>query len=205
MVLRIFSSTRQHSAGRLSVTALLYLALLVDAAAQQPFVHANAVAFSIRTDQKQYQIGDQIVIHYTIRNVSNGPIFVPRSQWDIECASPPHLWAALEASSGKYFEPGYAGSCLGSVGEHMKVTEKMAKDALLLKPGQSVNGHFDFDSRIFVRELQPGVYRLKATLYGWNGSYTLTEQAELSKMGAPLLIGEAHATIQIKLTARRTG
>jgi hypothetical protein len=47
---------------------------------QQPFVHGSDIRFSIRTDRRAYNVGDQIVIHYTIKNVSNGALYVPASQ-----------------------------------------------------------------------------------------------------------------------------
>lgn len=64
--------------------------------AQQPFAHSSDVLFRIRIDRKEYNIGDEISIHYTIKNVSNGALYVPRSQWEVKCANPPHLWARLE-------------------------------------------------------------------------------------------------------------
>src|ERR1700719_882799 len=82
--------------------------------AQQPFVHGSDVAFAVRTDQTQYVMGEPIIIRYTVKNVSNGALFVPKSQWGIRCGDPPHLWARLEDNSGKHYEPGYGGSGLGA-------------------------------------------------------------------------------------------
>ena len=63
---------------RINATVLSVGFLLLSAAvAQQPFVHGNDIRFSIRTDRRAYNIGDQVVIHYTIKNVSNGALYVP--------------------------------------------------------------------------------------------------------------------------------
>src|SRR4051812_26736925 len=96
---------------------------------------------SIRTDRRTYNVGDQIILHYTIENVSNGALYVPASQWEIKCGNPPHVWSRLEDGSGKHYEPGYASSCLGpNPVDEMSISERMREDAFLLKPGQSVTG-----------------------------------------------------------------
>jgi hypothetical protein len=167
--------------------------------AQQPFVHGSDVVFAIRADQKKYVIGDPIIIRYTVKNVSNGSLFVPRSQWDIRCGDPPHLWARLEDQSGKHYEPGFGGSCLGpSLEDGMSISERMQKDAVLVKPGQVVHGSFAFQPKVF-SDLKAGYYRLEAVLYGWNLSFNTSELSELHKMGAPFLIGETQATTRIEL------
>jgi hypothetical protein len=180
--------------------ALALWAAAVNIEAQQPFVHSNDLAFTIRIDHKRYKVGEQIVIHYTITNVSNGALFVPKSQWDIRCGDPPHLRAWLEDSSGKHYEPGYGGSCLHpSPVDRMSISERMRKDALFLRAGQSVTGSFSFDSHIFAKVLKPGFYRLETALYGWNSHFDDAQLSQLAAMGAPLLIGETHATIQVEL------
>jgi hypothetical protein len=168
--------------------------------AQQPFVHSNDVLFKIRTDRKGYNIGDQIVIHYTIKNVANGAIYVPRSQWELKCGNPPHLWSRLEDNLGKHYEPGYGGSCLGlSPIDGMSISERMRKDALLLTPGQEVTGSFSFDSKVFANQLKPGAYRLEAVLYGWNLPFDNAQLSELAGMGAPFFIGESAASSEVEL------
>ena len=167
--------------------------------AQQRFVHGSEVAFAIRTDQTKYGMPEAIVIRYTVRNVSNGALFVPKSQWGIRCGEPPHLWARLEDKSGKHYEPGYAGDCLAPIpDDRMSVPERMQKDAVLLKPGQAVHGSFTFQTKVF-GGLKPGSYRLEAVLYGWIPPLSTSESSELNRMGAPFLIGEAHATTQVDL------
>jgi len=169
--------------------------------AQQPFVHGSDVAFAIRTDRTKYLMGEAIVIRYTVRNVSNGALFVPKSQWDIRCGDPPHLWVRLEDNSGKHYEPGYGGSCLGpSPEDRMSVSERMRKDAVLVKPGQAVHGSFTFQPKV-LSDLKPGSYRLEAVLYGWNLSFSTSELSELHRMDAPFLIGETHATTHVELQA----
>ena len=180
----------------LLLLALVLWAAAVNIDAQQPFVHCSDVAFSIRIDHKRYKVGEQIVIRYTIKNVSNGALFVPKSQWGIGCGDPPHFWARLEDTSGKHYEYGYGGSCPV---DRMSISEKMRKDALLLQPGQSATGSFSFDSQTFAKELNPGSYRLETVLYGWNLHFDDAQLSQLAAMGAPFLIGETHATIQVEL------
>ncbi|MDE3163849.1 MAG: hypothetical protein KGL64_11365 [Acidobacteriota bacterium] len=171
---------------------------------QQPFVHGSDIKFSIETAGKTYNIGDKIVIRYTIRNVSNGALYVPAGQWEIKCGSPPHLWSRLEDRSGRHYEPGYAGSCFGpNPIDRMSLSERMRKDALLLRPGQAVTGSFTFDSSVFEGSLGTGAYRLEAILYGWNQSYDNSQRAELAGMGAPFLIGESNASLTIELSGAR--
>jgi hypothetical protein len=168
---------------------------------QQPLVHGSDVAFTVWTDQTRYSIGEPIVVHYAVKNVSNGALFVPKSQWDVRCGDPPHFWARLEDTSGKHYEPGYGGSCLGF--DRTSIGERMQKDAVLLKPGQSIRGSFTFDPKVF-HDLNAGTYRLEAVLYGWNLEFSRSELTQLSGMGAPFLTGETHATTLIELQAAST-
>jgi hypothetical protein len=189
---------------RSSVAALIAVVFLhaipAETQGQQPFVHGNDIRFSIRTDGRAYYIGDRVVIHYAIKNVSNGAVYVPATQWEIKCGNPPHLWSRLEDSTGKHYEPGYGGSCLGpDPVDRMTVSERMRKDALLLKPGQAVTGSFIFDSKVFSDSLTPGAYRLEAVLYGWNLLFDNSQLSELAGMGAPFLIGEITASLPVEL------
>jgi hypothetical protein len=166
----------------------------------QPFVHGSDVQFSIRIDHRAHNIGDKIVIHYTIKNVSNGSLYVPASQWEIKCGNNPHLWSLIEDSSGKHYEPGFGGSCLGpNPIDRMSVSERMRKDALLLRPGQVASGSFSFDSEVFAASLKPGAYRLEALLYGWNKPFDDFQLSELARMGSPFLIGESAASLRVEL------
>jgi hypothetical protein len=184
----------------LSLASLSFAFLRFAANGQQPFVHGSDIRFSIRTDRTSYNIGDRIIIHYTIKNVSNGPLYVPAAQWEIKCGNNPHLWSRLEDHSGKHFEPGFGGSCLGpNPVDRMSISERMRKDALLLEPGQATTGSFDFDSSVFEGSLKPGAYRLEAVLYGWNQRYDDSQLSELAGMGAPFLIGETDTSSLIEL------
>lgn len=81
----------------------------------------------------------------------------------------------------------------------MSISERMRKDALLLKPGQAVTGSFTFDSKVFADSLKPGAYRLEAVLYGWNLPFDDSRLSELARMGAPFLIGESTASSRVEL------
>ena len=178
--------------------ALIISSTAVILEAQQTFVHGDDVAFAIQTDQPKYMVTEPITIRYSIRNVSNGPVFVPKSQWSVRCGDPPFLWARLEDKSGKHYEPGYAGSCLGRR-DRMSVPERMARDAVLLQPGQVVRGYFTFQPKV-LGDLRSGSYRLEAILYGWNPSlFTASELPLLRQLGAPLLIGETRASRHIEV------
>ena len=194
-----------HRSSAASLIALiLAFAVPAETHGQHPFVHSNDIQFSIRTDRRAYNIGDLVVIHYTIKNVSNGALYIPATQWEIKCGNPPHLWSRLEDNSGKHYEPGYASSCLGpNPVDRESVSERMRKDALLLKPGHEVTGSFSFDSKVFADSLMPGAYRLEAVLYGWNLLFDKSQLSELAGMGAPFLTGESTATLPAEL--RRGG
>jgi hypothetical protein len=196
-----FYMHRPNAALLVSLTFLFVVSAAANA--QQPFVHGSDIRFSIVTDRRSYNVGDQIIIHYTIKNVSNGALYVPAAQWEIKCGNNPHLWSRLEDRSGKHYEPGYGGSC-GSPNpiDQMSLSERMRKDALLLKPGQTVTGSFTLDSSVFDGSLKPGAYRLEAVLYGWNQRYDNSQLSELAEMGAPLLIGDSNASMQVELTER---
>jgi hypothetical protein len=120
----------------LPIGLLLVCAIPTSTGTQQPFVHGSDIRFSIETDRNVYHIGESIAIHYTIKNISKGSLYVPRSQWEVKCGNAPHFWSRLEDSSGKHYQPGYAGSCLGA--DQRSLTERMKKDAVLLKPGDEI-------------------------------------------------------------------
>lgn len=185
------------------VALIFLLAVSAETNGQQTFVHGSDISFRIATDRRTYNVGDQIIIHYTIQNISNGALYVPATQWEIKCGNNPHLWSRLEDHSGKHYEPGFAGSCLSpNPIDRMSLSERMRKDAVLLKPGHAVTGSFIFESSIFAN-LKPGAYRLEAVLYGWNLSYDNSELSELAGMGAPFLTGECNASLPVKLRGSR--
>jgi hypothetical protein len=76
----------------------------------------------------------------------------------------------------------------------------MNKEAVLLKPGEHVDGTFLLDTRLF-GGLKPGVYRVEAALTGWTEEkFTDAERSELAKMGSPFMAGEVSDSIRITLT-----
>jgi hypothetical protein len=193
---------------RPSAVVLIALTFLFTGSAtangQQPFVHGSDIRFSVRTDRRSYNVGDLIIIHYTIKNVSNSALYVPATQWEIKCGNNPHFWSRFEDHSGKHYEPGYAGSCLGpNPVDRMSLSERMRRDALLLKPSQAATGSFTLDSSVLEDSLKPGAYRLEAVLYGWNQPYDNSQLSELARMGAPFLIGESNASLIVELTDAR--
>lgn len=148
------------------------------------FVPANDVSFSISIEKRAYKAGDEIVVHYSIVNISNRSVYVPR-EWDVKCPASPHVWAWFEDSNGKHFIPGYGGSC---VNQPKSVTERMDKEAVLLRPNQHLDGTFRLDTSLF--GLPAGEYRIEATLSGWREQdFTDTEWSELAKMGGGFLSG----------------
>jgi hypothetical protein len=160
------------------------------------FVPANDVSFTVAAEHKSYKAGEQIYLKYEIVNVSNAPLYVPR-EWDAQCPSTPHIWASFENSKGKHFVPGYAGSCTSSP---PTLRARMQKEAVLLKPGQRLEGKIRMDTSLF-GGLQPGAYRLEALLSGWSRSdFDEAQRSELVQFGAPFVVGEVPASMRVMLT-----
>jgi hypothetical protein len=182
-----------------SMWRLPLLALLLastTAAQRETFVPANDVSFSISTEERAYKAGDQIVVRFSIVNTSNKPMYVPR-EWEAKCPSSPHVWAWFEDSDGKHFVPGYGGSCTH---QPKSVTDRMGKEAVLLKPNQHLAGAFRLDSSLF-GGLPAGEYRIEARLPGWREQdFTDAEWSELTKMGGGFLRGEVPASARVTLT-----
>ena len=163
------------------------------------FAPTSGVIFSVRPDQRQYEIGDQITIRYLIQNISGRAMFVPRAQWDIKCGNPPHLWAQFVDSSSNELPTGYAGSCLGpDPTDQMRMSERIVKDAVLLQPMQTVKGSFSVDSKVLLDKLRSGRYLIRVSLYGWSDKiFTAAQLAELSATKALLLGGQAQSSARI--------
>jgi hypothetical protein len=81
----------------------------------------------------------------------------------------------------------------------MTLPERTQRDAVLLRPGREATGSFSFDSKIFLDQLRPGVYRLEAVLYGWNLPFDSNQLHDLAGMGTPFLLGESDAVSQVEL------
>lgn len=166
-------------------------------AQKETFVPSSDVSFKISTVQTSWRAGESITVEYSVKNISNAPLFVPR-EWEATCPGAPHLWAWFEDRSGKHFVPGYGGSCLG--GGPKTVSERMGKEAVLLKPGEHLDGTFLLDTKLF-GGLKPGVYRVEAALTGWvEAKFTDAERSELAKMVGPFMAGEVSDSIRITLT-----
>jgi hypothetical protein len=166
-------------------------------AQKETFVPANDVSFTISPERTSYRAGEQISFKYRVTNVSNGKLYVPR-EWEATCPASPHVWAWLENSSGQHFVPGYAGSCSSSTGPKT-VIERMHLEAVLLRPGEHLDGTFRLDTTIF-GHLKPGVYRIEAILYGWRDEkFTDAERSDLARMAIPFLRGEIPVSVRITL------
>jgi len=75
----------------------------------------------------------------------------------------------------------------------------MNKEAVLLKPGEHLDGTFRLGTSLF-GGLQPGTYRIEAELTGWTGEqFTDAEWLELGRMASPFLRGKVPAPVRITL------
>ena len=166
-------------------------------AQQWSVASAHDVSFTIHAERRTYKLGEQVIFKYRVRNVSHGELLVPRSVWGAKCGSGPHIWASLEDSSRKQFSPGYGFSCLGP--DRRSAAELMKIDALLLKPTEQTEGVFTLDTRLF-KDLKPGDYLLKATLYGWKLDRPADAQTSDPIMSYPFLVSELCASQKIILT-----
>lgn len=76
----------------------------------------------------------------------------------------------------------------------------MTKEAVLLKPGEHLEGTFLLDPNLF--HLKPGIYRVEAALTGWDETkFTAAERSELARMVSPFMRGEVPDSIRITLIA----
>jgi hypothetical protein len=177
----------------IGISVLLLATSLV--AQKETFAPANDVSFKISTDRSSYRAGEEIILKYRVINTSNVPLYVPR-EWEVTCPAAPHVWAWFEDSSGQHFVPGYAGSC---VSNPKTISERMKKEAVLLKPGEHLDGTFRLGTTLF-GGLKPGAYRIEATLSGWTEEkFSGAERSELAQMGSPFLRGDVPDSVRIKL------
>jgi hypothetical protein len=181
-----------------AVTAVILILIHASLAEsdEKTFVPANDVSFTISTERSSYRVGEQITLKYRITNISNAPLYAPQ-KWEVTCPGGPHVWAWFENSSGHHFVGGYSGSCSNNP---KTVSERMGKEAVLLKPGEHIDDTFQLDTTLF-GGLKPGEYRIEATLNGWTEEkFTDAERSELERMGNPFLRGEAPASMRVTLT-----
>lgn len=182
--------------GWFSVAGLV-LALLPCAAQDELFAPPNDVSLSISTERHPHRVGEPIVIKYRIVNISHQRLFVPQG-WELKCPPSPHVWAWFENSEGKHFVPGYAGDC-SPESVPKTVTSRMAKEAVLLRPMQYLNGSITLATTLF-GGLKPGAYRIEAVLYGWREQdFDEAERSRLASMGAPFVRGDVPTSISIRL------
>jgi hypothetical protein len=168
-------------------------------AQKETFVPANDVSFTISPQRTSCRAGEQVTLKYRVTNVSNGRLYAPR-EWEAKCPGGPHVWAWFENSSGQHFVPGYAGSCLSSPGTNPEtVIERMSQEAVLLRPGEHLDGTFRLDTGLF-GHLKPRVCRIEAILYGWTEEkFTNAERSDLARMAIPFLRGEVPVSVRITL------
>jgi len=177
---------------RAGIASVLLAASL--SAQKKTFAPANDVSFKISTSLTTWGAGESITLKYRAKNVSNARLFVPR-EWEVTCPASPHLWAWFEDSSGEHFVPGYAGSC--SRGPKT-IADRMSKEAVLLRPGEHLDGTFLLDPKLF--GLKPGIYRVEASLTGWSEEkFTDVERSELARMASPFMRGEVQDSIRVTL------
>ena len=180
------------------VGAICLLLTMSLAAQNETFVPPSDVSFKISTERSIYRAGEPITLKYKIKNISNKPLYVPR-EWEVTCPGSPHLWAWFENSLGKHFVPGYGGSCMSGP---KTVSERMSKEAVLLKPGEHLDGTFRLDTTLF-GGLKPGTYRIEAALSGWTEEkFSDAERSELSQMAGPFMTGEVPDSMSITLVSK---
>lgn len=106
---------------------------------QETFV-PNGVSFTVNTDDRTYPAGEQVhVTHVSAMGVSRS------ASVGQQMPSKPHVSAWFENSSGRHFNPGYAGDCSAS---QETVVERMKSDAALLKPGLWSRARFVSGSKL---------------------------------------------------------
>lgn len=159
------------------------------------FVPAADISFRISSEQRSYGINETVRLDYEIKNLSKAPLYVPR-EWEATCPPVPHIWVWFLDSSGNHLTAGYGGDCMPL---KRTIQERMSKEAVLLKPGESTYGPLRLEPAMF--HLTPGRYRIEGSLTGWTpAKFSAEERAELEKMGHPFVTGEAAGSLTIVLT-----
>ncbi len=174
------------------IAYILFATLL--SARKETFVPANDVSFTVSTERRSYSAGQQITLKYRVANISNAPLYVPR-EWEVQCPTAPHVWAWFENSSGQHFVPGYGGSCSPSINSQ-NVSARMRKEAVLLKPGEHLDGTLQMDT----------------TLFGWLRTRSLSNRGrivrfgerEIYRRGAVRTSPDALPLVAVRITLRLT-
>lgn len=169
---------------RAALTLLLSLASIAIApAANEIFAPAENVSFTISTERRANFYQEQVIVKYQITNVGRASLYVPRSQ-------------GASCLDGMHFNAWFVGQ---PAGPGPTLSERMKQSAILLRPGEHVDGTLIADPRW--SNLPPGKYRIEAALWGWKeAEFSQAERNELAAMGNPFLKGEKHASIPITLT-----
>jgi hypothetical protein len=175
------------------------LAQWVTTDAWTTFVPATAVSFAISAGQNSYAVQEPITLSYRIVNISNHALYVPRASLEGCPTVTLYVWAWFENSTGQRSGAGVGSSCSSGLGYvRPTLTERMNKAAVLLQPGEHVDGS---TGELNHAGFPPGAYRIEATLYGWRyESFSAAELAELARMGNPFLRGEIPASMRVTLT-----
>ena len=148
-------------------------------AASNLFVPSSNVTFQISSEEKNYEVDEVVLLNYRITNTSNAPLYVPR-EWEATCPTVPHIWAWFEDHSGNHLVPDFPSDCRPTKDT---IQERMSKEAVLLKPGESIDGQLRLDPKLF--HLVAGRYRVEAALTGWHEEkFTAQEQRTISKKWA---------------------
>jgi len=159
------------------------------------FVSAANISFKISSEEKSYNTEEDVRLNYRITNIGSTPLYVPR-EWEATCPPVPHIWVWFLDGSGNHLSAGYASSCNPA---KKTIQERISKEAVLLKPGDSTDGPLRLSPKMF--HLGPGRYRVEASVTGWAPEkFTAEEQSELEKMGHPFITGEAPDSLTIVLT-----
>jgi hypothetical protein len=159
------------------------------------FVSNTDITFRIFSDEKSYSVDEDVRLNYRITNVSNVSLYVPR-EWEATCPPVPHIWVWFLDSSGNHLSSGYAGDCNP---QKQTIRERMSREAVLLKPGESTYGPLRLSPTTF--HLGPGRYRVEGSVTGWTAQkFSAEQRAELEKMGRPFVTGESPASLTIILT-----
>lgn len=163
--------------------------------ARHVFCPATAVSLTFSVERRDFRLGRNIIVDYRITNISARPLFIPLG-WSETCPSWPHVGAWLENREGKRFIGGYAGDCSPETNSE-SVSERMGKEALLLKPSEYRQGTITLRTRLF-SGLHPGTYRISVVVRGWmKKDFSQRQWSELAGMNAPLLTGQIAASVRL--------
>ena len=176
-------------------TAMCFLLATAAVARDGVFVSTANISFRISSEAKSYSADEDVRLNYRITNISKTPLYVPRP-WEATCPPVPHIWVWFLDSSGNHLSSGYLGDCMPN---KQTIRERMSKEAVLLKPGESTIGPLRLSPKEF--HLGPGRYRVEASVTGWiPEKFTAEERSELETMGHPFITGEAPDALTIVLT-----